>query len=178
MGLPRQPDEALLFVATLWPEEECLLQSLPLLEQSFGEIAMESPSLRWDFSDYYREELGEPLSRKFLFFRKLIDPGDLAQIKLKTNTIENSLARDGRRGINIDPGYLTPAKIILASTKDYSHRIYLRDGIYGEVTLIFRKGAYVPHLNTYRDYRDERYHHIFMLGRTLLSLLAHTTSAA
>jgi len=178
MGSPRQPGRALLFVATLWPKEECILRSLPLLDQSFGEVAMESPSILWEFSDYYREELGQPLYRRFLFFRRLIDPGDLAEIKLRTNAIEDSLAKDNRRNINIDPGYLTPAKIVLASTKDYSHRIYLRDGIYGEVTLIFKKGAYIPHLNTYRDYRDERYHRIFMLGRTLLSLLAHGTSAS
>lgn len=171
MGHPRQPDRVLLFVATLWPREECLLRSLPLLEQSFGEIALESPSLKWDFSDYYREELGEPLFRRFLFFRWLVDPGDLADVKLRTNAIEEGLSAEGRRSINIDPGYLTPAKIVLASTKDYAHRIYLRDGIYAEVTLTFRRGAFVPHLNTYRDYQDRRYLGLFGTARTLGSLL-------
>lgn len=171
MGIPRQPDRALLFVATLWPREECLLRSLPLLEQAFGEIAMQSPSFKWEFSDYYREEMGAPLFRRFLFFGRLIDPGNLAEIKLRANEIENSLAREGRRGVNIDPGYLTPAKVVLASTKDYAHRLYLGDGIYGEVTLIFRKGSFVPHVNTYRDYQDGRFLGLFMLGRILLSAL-------
>ncbi len=171
MGTPRPPEKALLFVGALFSNEDFYTEARQSLERIFGEAVMESPKIQWNFSDYYKDELGEPIYRRFIFFKKLIEHDYISTIKLITNEIERSLSSGGKRNINLDPGYLTPAKIVLASTKDYSHRIYLKDGIYAEVTLIFVKGQFVPHVNTYKDYQDERYLRLFIMGRNLLSLL-------
>jgi hypothetical protein len=99
----------------------------------------------------------------------MLDPGTIADIKLKTNEIEDAFSLNGKRRINLDPGYLTLAKIVLVSTKNYSHRIYLKKGIYGEVTLIYYKdGTFKPHLFTYRDYQDKACTDIFLHVRELL----------
>ena len=84
---------------------------------------------------------------------------------------------DGKRCINLDPGYLTLAKIVLASTKDYSHRIYLKDGIHAEVTLIYSKETkeYLPNINTYNDYKDERHKKIFLLARQLFQMMQRSS---
>jgi hypothetical protein len=117
--------------------------------------------------------MGEPLYRRFLFFRDFIRPDILSDIKLATNDIERDMSIDGKRCINLDPGYLTLAKIVLASTKDYSHRIYLKDGIHAEVTLIYSKETkeYLPNINTYNDYKDERHKKIFLLARELFQMM-------
>jgi hypothetical protein len=176
MGNPRYPDKALFFTGVLYSNGDYYIKALQSLEDSFGEILMEGPPLIWDYSEYYSEELGKPIYRRFLFFKNLLEQERLSQIKLITNKIEHDLSTDGKRNINLDPGYLTPAKIVLASTKDYSHRLYLGNGIYGEVSMIYdkQKRQYIPHINTYKDYSDERYQRIFLMGRRLLFLL--TTS--
>ncbi|MDI6801896.1 MAG: DUF4416 family protein [Thermodesulfovibrionales bacterium] len=171
MGTPHPPDKALLFVGTLYSKEDYYFKALKSLEKIFGEIAMESPPMKWDYSDYYKDELGEPIYRRFIFFKTLIEQDRIAGIKLLTNGLEEELSFHGKRNVNIDPGYITPAKIVLASTKDYSHRIYLKDGIYAEATLIFKNSKFIPHINTYRDYQDEQYLNIFMIARKLLSIL-------
>ncbi|MCL4491806.1 MAG: DUF4416 family protein [Nitrospirae bacterium] len=172
--IPRAPAKALLFVGTLFSNEEHLAKARRSLEEHFGEIIMESPALEWDFSDYYREEMGGPIYRRFLFFRELTEQDKIASIKLITNEIEKELSTGDKRNINLDPGYLTLAKLVLATTKDYSHRLYLKDGIYAEVTLMYQKqkGRFIPNINTYRDYADSRYQRIFHIARGLLCLLS------
>lgn len=172
--IPTPPEQALLLVGTLFPKQDIYTEALGCLEECFGEAVMESPAIQWDFSEHYKEELGGPIFRRFIFFRKLIEQDHLSACKLKTCEIENRLSVDGKRTINLDPGYLTVAKLVLASTKDYSHRIYLTDGIFAEVTLAYSKdrGNYVPFPNTYRDYCDERYIRLFSVARSLLIFLA------
>ncbi len=170
---PTPPDKALLLVGTLYTNEGAYLKALPTLEECFGEAVMESPAIQWDFSEHYKEELGEPIFRRFIFHRKLIEQDYLAAAKLKTCEIENTLSIDGKRTINLDPGYLTVAKLVLSTTKDYSHRLYLTDGIFAEVTLAYNKDkeCYVPFTHTYRDYCDERYLRLFSISRALLKML-------
>lgn len=131
---------------------------------------MESQPLPWEYSDYYKEELGSPIQRRFLFFRNMINRENLSDIKLATNEIEERLSTGGKRNINLDPGYLTPYNVILASTKNYSHRIYVGKGIFAEVTLIYKDkdDRYQPHLFTYRDYASDEYAEIFSRARKLL----------
>lgn len=172
MGIPHNPCKALLFIGTLFQQTGYYFETRHALEKVFGEIVMESSPIQWNFSDYYADEMGQPLYRRFIFFKKLINQEDLSSIKLMTNVTERGFSMAGKRKINLDPGYLTPAKIVLASTKDYSHRIYLGDGIYGEVTLIFKRGRFTAHVNTYKDYLDERYFMVFAIARKLLSLLS------
>lgn len=171
MGLPRNPQSVLFFTGVLFVNEEVYDQALFRLEEFFGEVVMESPPVLWNCSAYYKEEMGEPIFRRFVFFKSLKFPDSLAESKLATNRIEASFSVDGKRKINIDPGYMHPAKIVLASTKDYSHRIYLRDGIYAEVTMLFQRGRFDPHVNTYREFQDERNLRYFYMARRLYFLL-------
>ncbi|MBF0559057.1 MAG: DUF4416 family protein [Nitrospirae bacterium] len=172
--MPTPPEQALLLVGTLFSRPDIYPKALRCLEECFGEAIMESPMIEWDFSEHYKEELGGPIFRRFIFFRKLIEQDHLSACKLKTCEIENSLSDDGKRTINLDPGYLTVAKLVLASTKDYSHRLYLTDGIFAEVTLSYSKdkGKYTPFSYTYRDYYDERYLRLFSIARSLLIFLS------
>lgn len=171
MGNPFAPSRALLLIGTLFQTDDSYYRALPALSERFGEVLLEGPRTDWGYSDYYLEEMGSPLFRRFIFFRDLVEQDCLAQIKHATNRIEQVFSAGDRRTINLDPGYLTPAKLVLASTKDYSHRVYLGQGIFGEVTLTFRKGSFTPHINTYRDYRDERSLRMFMAARKMLMLL-------
>jgi hypothetical protein len=177
MGIPRTPEKTLLFVGALFSTEDHYLEAYRALQKAFGEVIMETPPVRWDFSDHYKDEMGEPLFRRFLFFRDFVEPDQLPKIKLMTNDLEMKLTTKGKRNINLDPGYLTLAKIVLASTKDYSHRVYLKEGIFAEVTLIFSKaeGKFIPNINTYNDYKDERYLKFFLFARELFFLLNGNT---
>ncbi|MEW6161943.1 MAG: DUF4416 family protein [Nitrospirota bacterium] len=168
MGKIKTSEPALLFVGTLYCNADIFDYSKEILEKNSGDILLVSPSLPWDYSTYYKDKIGWPLFRQFIFFKNFIDPEKLADIKLKTNEIEAALSSEGKRRINLDPGYLTLSKVVLASTKNYAHRIYLGKGIYGEITLIYRDGKYHPHLYTYRDYQDKTHIEIFIKVRKML----------
>lgn len=167
MGKPGIPKKVLLFIATLFNSKEAYYKALRILQERFGEIFLESSPKLWNYSDYYTSELGSPIWRRFIFFKNLISEGDIAQIKIQTNQIEEELSSDGKRTINLDPGYMGLAKLVLATTKDYSHRIYLGEGIYGEVTLIFKDNSFRPHINTYRDYAEDECIKLFNLARAI-----------
>lgn len=168
MGKIRPPEPVLLFIGTLYSRQEIFDRASPLLENSYGEILFISPSVRWDYSSHYRNELGWPIFRQFIFFRDTIDPGVLADIKLHTISIEEKLSAEGKRSINLDPGYLCLPRVVLASTKNYSHRIYLGKGIYAEVTLLYQKNTYQPLMFTYRDYQDRACIDLFLRMRKYL----------
>lgn len=127
------------------------------LTREFGEPDYISPPLVFNFTNYYDEEMGTPITRYFISFSDLVDPAELAEIKLKTNAIENEFSLEGKRKINLDPGILNLSRFILATTKDGSHRIPLRAGIYGEVTLTFEHKQFRPMPWTYPDFRSEEY---------------------
>jgi len=167
MGKPGVPKKVLLFIGTLFSREDFYFSARKILELKFGQILMESAINQWDYSDYYSKELGKPIFRRFIFFKELISEAEIADIKTITNQIEEELSEDSKRNINLDPGYIGLAKLVLVTTKDYSHRIYLKNGIYGEVTLIFKKDSFKPNINTYKDYADEKYIKIFNLARKL-----------
>lgn len=168
MGRIKEPDEVALFVGTLYSKDEYFNNAINKLIEEFGDTLYVSLPYIWDYSRYYDKELGSPIFRQFIFFERFINPGLLPDIKIRTNEIEDSLSIEGRRQINIDPGYMTLSKIVLASTKNYAHRLYLDKGIYGEVTLIFKNKTYRPHIFTYRDYQDEICIDIFMKVRELI----------
>jgi hypothetical protein len=168
MGKAGSAESGLLFIGTLYSDPDLFSRSKEILQKSFGEILFTSPPSRWDYSPYYKDEFGCPIVRQFIFFKDLIDAGNLPDIKLKTNEIEEELSLNNRRGVNLDPGYLTLAKVVLASTKNYSHRIYLGQGIYGEVTLVYQDNTFRPHLFTYRDYQDRGSIDLFVSARAIL----------
>jgi hypothetical protein len=131
------------------------------LAQEFGPAEDISPEKSFDdFSPYYEKEMGKGLTRFFVSFRDLMDPADLAGRKLRANTMEKRLSialQAGSRTVNIDPGYMDLARLVVASTKDASYRVYLRDGIYAQPMLRFQHGAFVPFEWTYPDYQDRMF---------------------
>jgi len=147
-----------------------------ILTREYGPLDFESEISPWNKTDYYRDEMGDHIERKFIFFEQLVDPGDLPQIKIFTNSVESSFAAQVgsvlRRRINLDPGYVTQAKVVLATTKDFAHRIYLGDGIYAEVTLRYSNAdrGFVPFDYTYPDYRTEIYRLLFIKARENLRM--------
>ncbi len=169
MGAPRMPHPAMLFAGVLYTSVESLQRANFLLRKEFGGITRETPPRRWH-SDYYSQELGPSVERKFYFFGRLIDPGEIAEIKLKTNRMETGLLEEGKRKVNVDPGYITAAKLVLVSTKDYAHRVYLGRGIYGESTLLWsaKDKTFVPHLYTYSDFKEKQNIRVFSEMRAVL----------
>ena len=126
------------------------------MKRNYGPIDLRSDIFPWEMTTYYQREMGKHLLRQFISFEQLIPPEDLTCIKRKTNTLECSFASpptaDGARRLNLDPGNLDANKLVLASTKDQAHRIYLSQGIYAEVTLRYHHGAFHPFEYTYPDY--------------------------
>lgn len=180
MGRPQPPRPAKLFIAMLSSEQTMFELCRQQLCEQYGAIDMATDASPWNFTDYYSSEMGLGLLRKFIFFEKLIDPAELASVKNFTNQIETDTAivssGKTRRRINLDPGYLTEAKVVLASTKDYSHRIYIGGNIYAEVTLRYRRQSFEPLEHTYPDYRSSEYIEMFNKARELLRV-ALTASA-
>jgi hypothetical protein len=130
----------------------------------FGNIDAVSEVVTFDQTDYYQEEMGPHLLRKFVAFDRLINPKDLVTAKLFTNELEERMSeQEGseRRVVNLDPGYVSLAKLVLASTKDYSHRIYMGDGIFAEVTLHYANKRFNAWPWTYPDYKTEAYRLFF-----------------
>ncbi len=145
------------------------------LIELLGPVDIVSDVLPFDFTTYYDEEMGRPRLRKFLAFERLIDPGELAGVKRATNGLEDFFARAQARAqpagparpINLDPGYLVQSRLILASMKDFAHRIYLADGVFAEVTLQYRDGwQALPW--TFPDYGSGRYFPFFDAVRARL----------
>lgn len=122
----------------------------------FGGIELRSETISFDFTDYYEKEMGKGLLRRWVCFEKPIPQEEIREVKLITIELEKSLAReDGSRRVNLDPGQVTPARLVLTTTKDYSHRIYLGNGIFAEVTLIYRRGAFHPLNWAFSDYKTD-----------------------
>jgi len=164
-----QPKPVKLFIGMLSSETPLCDELKERLSEIFGPVDLESPLWQWSHTDYYAEEMGENLKRKFVFFQRLINPESIAEIKLRTNELERQYLRENKgRRINLDPGYLSLANVVLVSTKDFSHRIYLGNGIYGEVTLIYSGKTYQPLPYTYLDFRTEEYIQLFREARELL----------
>jgi hypothetical protein len=119
----------------------------------------------FDYSDYYAREMGAALRKKYLVFAPLMDRERLPEIKTSTNGWEREYAREGKRTVNLDPGYLAHDKLVLATTKDFFHRLYLREGIYAEVTLSYRQGRFRFFSWTYADYQDPGLHEMLLRAR-------------
>lgn len=178
------PQPVKLFIGMLSSEISLFDEIRERLKAIFGPIDLESPIWEWRHTDYYSKEMGSVLKRQFIFFQKLINPGVISEIKLKTNELEKQylypstspLSKGGQRGvgrrrINLDPGYMDSAKVVLVSTKDFSHRIYLGNGIYGEVTLIYSGKGYQILPYTFPDFRTQEYQNIFKKARDMYKVL-------
>jgi hypothetical protein len=161
MGKPKQPPPVKLIVGMFSSDETLLAVAKGALAQRFGPVDYESELLLFDHTPYYEREFGPNLMRRFVSFSELVVPDRLAVIKRITNELEMNWTVDGRRQVNLDPGYVSMGKLVLATTKDYTHRIYLSQGIYAEVTLKYQHGGFHAWEWTYPDYASPRYVEIF-----------------
>lgn len=161
MGKPALRPKVKLVCGIIFSQEEALSSTKALLCKRFSALDFESGVIDFNFTDYYRLEMGSGLKRQFISFSRLIDPGGLCGIKAFTNKIEARFAINSRRQVNIDPGCLDMSRLVLATTKDYSHRIYIGQGIFAEVTLSYRNNSFSPLEWTYPDYRSREYAGIF-----------------
>jgi hypothetical protein len=158
MGEPHLPNSVLLVTAAFSGYPEALEWARQRLEQAFGPIELASATLEFDQTKYYEREMGPGLKKRFYAFGGLVAADSLAKIKRRTNDLEIELAQSRAyplpRPLNLDPGLLSLGKFQLATTKDQSHRIYLTEGIYAEVTLRYQAGCFEPWPWTYADYRQ------------------------
>ena len=131
------------------------------LSEAFGAVDILSDAMDFDFTHYYDDQMGSPLHRQFVSFAECVRPDGLAAAKLRTNGIEADFARRRAGGparpINLDVGYVEPAKLVLASMKNFSHRVYLGSGVYAEVTLMYRKAGWESLPWTFPDFASGRY---------------------
>lgn len=155
MGEIKKYPPVKLIAGFIFKDEGGFLKARSLLERRFGNIDFESPMLGFTHTHYYANEFGSGLKRKFVSFEKLIQPQGLSKIKAMTNTIEAKLSIGRKRLVNIDPGYLDLAKLILASTKNYRHRIYLNRGIFAEIALFYQDKTFKAWEWTYPDYKAD-----------------------
>ena len=155
MSTPRPPAPARLIIGLLMRDERLFDQAAAELVERFGSPDRVSPWLPFDFTDYYQEEMGNPLKRRLISFIRPVAQDALPDVKMATNEMEARFSVDGRRRVNIDPGYLTLERFILATGKNFTHRVYLSRGIYADLTLLFTGGRFVPLDWTYPDYASE-----------------------
>ncbi len=141
---------------------------LTKLTELFGPVDIQSEIFLFDsFTNYYQKEMGRHLKKMFISFKEPVPVSFLPAMKLKTNELELFFQDNLQRSVNIDPGYLTMAKVVLATTKDYIHRLYLSDGIYGDIHLFFKDGKYCAQTWTYPDYRQKLTEQFFLQMRAI-----------
>jgi hypothetical protein len=176
MGQISPPQPVLLLLAAFSRYGEALDWARAKAESQWGPIALASEPFPFVDTDYYESTMGPGLAKQFFAFEQLVDPGEMPSIKRLTNVWEEEFAAQANspiaapepRPLNLDPGYITLAKLVLASTKDHAHRIYLADGIFAEVTLSYKHRAWRPHEWTFPDYRRAEYHEFFTRCREIL----------
>lgn len=158
MGQTYEFEKEKLIIGVIYNDMEVYEKAMAMLNDAFGEVDYESErfSFSKEFSDYYDGELGGEGMRVILSFRETVDPSRQAEIKIATNEMERILSVDGNRKINLDPGFISSGRLMLATTKKIGFRIPLQDGIYTELTLFWAKGGWHKLPWTYRDYQSER----------------------
>jgi len=164
---PTEPIPVKLFCGALYTDEPLSTQSRSLLRANFGAIDFQSDQFVFNMTEYYRPEMGWPIYRLFWSFEKLINPEEIASIKLECNEIEDRLAVAGNRKVNLDPGYMDYDKIVLASAKYNGQKIYLNFGIYADLTLHYEKGDYYPYAWSFPDFKTGQYNRTFLRIREL-----------
>ena len=166
------PKPVKLIIGILAADQTALAAAIESINNHIGPIDLASDVWPFTQTDYYKNETGPNILRQFVAIDSLLDPGNLADIKHATNLIEQRLACSLKsphpRPVNLDPGIIEPSKLVLATTKNYSHRVYIGNKMFAEVTLIYEKNAWRHFDYTYPDYREPRYHDFFSKVRNRL----------
>jgi hypothetical protein len=161
MSRPSLAEPVKLAASIFYADPGLLKGVLVELSGEYGDVDFISREMPFGYTQYYTKEMGSSLKRRFIFFERPVRPESLPDIKLFTNRVEGRFAIDGLRRVNIDPGYISKAHLILATGKGYTHRPYLRDGIYADLTLIYTEGRFHSLPWTYPDYADRKVMDIF-----------------
>lgn len=167
MGKEKPFQPVKLFCGVIYRQQSDLERMKWVLQEHLSAIDLESPEIPFDCTDYYSQEMGSPLFRGFISFEKLITPEELPGIKLLTNHIEDEAASEGRRIVNLDPGYLSAANVIIATTKNYFHRVPLANGIYAHMEYVIVRKRVTPLEWTYPDFKTPPYIDFFTELRAL-----------
>jgi hypothetical protein len=155
MSKPQEPKKAKLIIGFFMKDKNMLKPFADKMEHAYGPVDMVSRWIPFDFTSYYETEMGAPLFRRLLAFEKPVPQDQLADIKIYTNELEIQYMEYGKRRINADPGILSHERFVLATGKNFSHRIYLKHGIFADLTLIFTQGRFQELPWTYPDYKDK-----------------------
>jgi hypothetical protein len=147
--------KAKLIVGVIASPGAFLEQAEAAVAAEFGPVNRRSPTIPFDYTDYYEPEMGKGLVRQWFATEGLVPADKLADLKLKAGQLENRFREQGKRRVNLDPGLLSLHNLTLATTKGFAHRVYLRDGIHAEVTLLYKSGAFHALEWTYPDYRSQ-----------------------
>ena len=156
MSLPSPPKPAKLVIGFFLREKSLGIPVVENLIQRFGDVDIVSEWMPFDQTAYYEPEMGSPLYRRMLAFETLVQQSELSQAKRITNQIEKQYTDNGKRGVNIDPGYLLLERFVLATGKNFAHRIYIGKKIYADLTLVFRKGRFESLPWSFPDYAGDR----------------------
>jgi len=157
MANVKRYDKVKLVVSLFSNEKELFSGIMSILKRKFGDIDFESGFLSINKTDYYTNEMGPNLIRKICAFKKLICRDKISDIKVFTNKLEKKFSKENKRRINVDPGYISLGKFILATTKNQQQRIYLRKGIFAECALRYKNGGFISWEWTYPDYASKEY---------------------
>jgi hypothetical protein len=173
MSVPQEPPQVKLIAGLLFVDLEVRDRALEVLFERFGSPDFLTETQPFVYTAYYNREMGINIQRQVCSFQHLVRAEGLPDIKLFTNELEVQLSRSGKRQINIDPGFLSEERVILATGKNYTHRIYLRNGIYADLTLLYQNGAYQKLPWTYPDYQEPALLHFFGVLREKLRFQRH-----
>ncbi len=165
MSIPKESQKVKLVTSIFSAEEDLIEKSIGRMEGGFGKADWISDLMPFDRTRYYEKEMGWPLYRKLLSFSRLVGPENLPETKIITNNLENEYTGEKGRKVNIDPGYLSLERLVLATGKNYTHRIYLAKGIYADLTLVFHAGTFKPLPWTYPDYSETKIIGLFNKAR-------------
>lgn len=153
MSTIKSPAPVALFVAALYTPTFSDATASALIAEHFGGVLLPGPVFDFTFSDYYADEMGPSLRKAFFVLDRLIDPAELPEWKLRAMALEEQHARESKRTINLDPGYIDVPKFVLATAKNFSHRVYVGRGVYADVQLFMRYNQFQPNPWTYPDYK-------------------------
>ena len=152
MSEPKSAKPAKLVIGFFLGKKNLCEPLIDSLVERYDQVDVISEWMPFDQTVYYEAEMGQPLYRRMIAFKKLIHQSQLSRIKLETNKVESQFVENGKRSVNIDPGYLLLERLVLATGKNFSHRIYIGQGIYADLTLIYRKGRFETLPWTFPDY--------------------------
>lgn len=161
-----EPEDVKLICSVFSPEETMIRECIERLEEIFGPADWVGPPMFFDRTKYYEREMGWPLHRRFVSFTRLIRPEQIVEAKLAADGLEQEYSREGKRRVNIDPGYVSLERLVLATGKNYTHRVYLSKGVYADLTLLFQRGTFRSLEWTFPDYASSEMIGIFNEIRT------------